>query len=519
MNTRDLLNKVAMRYPDREIMVFENTRLTARQYVDRVYRLGNALLNLGLKKGDRVALLLQNSNHSAECFHAAGSAGLPFVSLNFRNAAPEHEYILNHADARAIIVGEEYLEVIQSVLPRTPLVEYVICVGGNNRTDCHSYDELLKNSTPEEPPTELCPDDLSAIRYTSGTTGKPKGVRRSSRSDMTVLFNALIEGLFIESTDAVALTAPVTHASGSMILPHIVRGAKVVIMKGFDPVKLMQTIEKERITTLYMVPTMIVMLINHPDMGNYDLSSIRTIRYGASPIAPNVLEKAIGIFGNVFVQGYGLTEGSMPVTLLTKEDHIMDGSEKKLKRLKSIGREVIVANVRIMDENCNFLPPGETGEIVVQTEQNMVGYWKNPEATAETLKDGWLHTGDMGVRDEDNYIYLVDRKKDMIISGGFNIYPREVEDILYLHEAILEAAVIGVPDEKWGESVKAIVTLKEGKMVTEEELIAHCKEHLASYKKPASVDFIDELPKNANGKILKKDLRATYWEDQARGIN
>ena len=517
---RDILNKVVQRYADREVLVFQDSRFTAKQFVDRVYRLGNALLGLGLKKGDRVALLLNNSNFSAECFRGANSAGMPFVSLNARNAAAEHLYILNDSGATALIAGEEFIEMMEKILPQALEIKHVIVVSRGKYTGSRlSYEDLLAAAPTNEPEVVIHSEDPYSIRYTSGTTGKPKGVLQLFRSDITQLYNSLMEGLEIRQTDAVALTAPVTHASGSQILPHIAKGAKVVILPGFEPEDLLKAIEKEKITTLYLVPTMIVMLLNHPDLSKYDIGSIRTIRYGASPIAPNVLRRAIEVFGNVFIQGYGLTEASMPVTLLTKEDHILDGSERSLKRLKSIGREVLVANVRIMDPQCNVVPDGQVGEIVVKSDQVMAEYWNNPEATKETLVDGWLHTGDMGYRDEEGYFYLVDRKKDMIISGGFNIYPREVEDVLYLHDAVLEAAVIGIPDEKWGETVKAVVVLKEGRTATAAEIIAHCRENMAGYKKPTSVDFIDALPKNANGKILKKDLKAPYWEGQERGIS
>ncbi|MBU4317587.1 MAG: long-chain-fatty-acid--CoA ligase [Proteobacteria bacterium] len=515
---RDILNKIVQRHGDREILVFQEARFTGRQYVERVYRLGNALLGLGLKKGDRVALLLNNSNFSAECFRGANSAGLPFVSLNARNAVPEHIYILNDSGAKALIVGEEFLPMMDKILPGAPDLEHVIVVPGKNKGQFLSYEDLLAKAPSTEPDIEITAEDPYSIRYTSGTTGKPKGVLQLFRSDITQLYNALMEGLEIQKSDVVALTAPVTHASGSQIMPHMAKGAKVVIMSGFDSEDLLKTIEKEKITTLYLVPTMIVMLINHPTLKNYNISTIRTIRYGASPIAPNVLKKAIGIFGDVFLQGYGLTEASMPLTLLTKEDHRLDGSEKSLKRLKSIGREVLIAKVSIQDPECRILPDGQTGEICVKSDQVMKEYWNNPEATRETLVDGWLHTGDMGYRDEDGYLYLVDRKKDMIISGGFNIYPREVEDALYMHESVLEAAVVGVPDEKWGETVMAFVVLKENKTATEAEIIAHCREQLASYKKPTSVKFLNELPKNANGKMLKKDLKAPYWVGQWRAI-
>jgi acyl-CoA synthetase (AMP-forming)/AMP-acid ligase II len=282
---------------------------------------------------------------------------------------------------------------------------------------------------------------------------------------------------------------------------------------------LLETIQMERITTLYLVPTMIVMLLAYPELKKYDLSSLKNIRYGASPISANVLKNAIEVFGNIFVQGYGLTEASMPMTLLLKEDHVLDGSEKKLRRLNSIGREVYVATVRIMDESGNLLPPGQVGEIVVRSDQVMEGYWKKPEATAETLRDGWLHTRDMGYMDEDGYIYLVDRKDDMIVSGGFNIYPKEVEDVLYSYPAVLEAAVFGVPDEKWGEAVKAVISVRSGMKVTEEEIIEHCRKHLASYKKPKSVDFIKELPKSPFGKIWRRKLKEPYWQGRKRMIS
>jgi acyl-CoA synthetase (AMP-forming)/AMP-acid ligase II len=293
----------------------------------------------------------------------------------------------------------------------------------------------------------------------------------------------------------------------------------VVLLPGFDERMLLETIQKERITTLYLVPTMIVMLLAYPELKKYDLSSLKNIRYGASPISPDVLKRAIGVFGNIFVQGYGLTEATMPVTLLLKEDHVLDGSEKKLKRLNSIGREVYVATVRIMDESGNLLPAGQLGEIVVRSDQVMEGYWKKPEATAETLRGGWLHTRDMGYVDEDGYIYLVDRKDDMIVSGGFNIYPKEVEDVLYSHPAVLEAAVFGVPDEKWGEVVKAVISVRSGMKVTEEEIIEHCRKHLASYKKPKSVDFIKELPKSPFGKIWRRKLKEPYWQGRGRMIS
>ncbi len=519
MNPNDILIKTAALFPDREILISPEKRLTAGALLDRSFRIANALLALGLKKGDKVGVLLTNSHQSVECFCGITAAGLVRVPLNMRNSAREHLFILNDSEARAVMVGEEFTGVIGSILPEATNLAHVVCVSGTPPPSMLSYEELIARASSDDPEVPMTDEDIHRLSYTSGTTGQPKGVVQDNRAAMMSVYNVLIDGLDIQPTDVVALTSPITHASGAMILPHFIRGAKVVILPGFDAGQLLQTIEKEGVTTLYLVPTTIIMLLNEPDLKKYDLSRLKTIRYGASPIAPEVLKKAIAAFGNVFVQGYGLTEGSMPLTLLTKEDHMMDGSEKRLKRLASVGREVTVAKVRIMGEDGNFLPPGEIGEIVARSDQVMREYWKNPAATAETFRGGWLHTRDMGYLDEDGYVFLVDRKDDMIVSGGFNVYPKEVEDVLYMHPAVLEAAVFGVPHEKWGETVKAAVSLKKGRTATEEEIIEFSKKHLAGYKKPTSVDFIEELPKNQNGKILRKDLKAPYWKGKERKIN
>jgi long-chain acyl-CoA synthetase len=518
MNVGDSLSKSAVKFPNHIAVVHGDTRLTMKQLHERVCRLGNALLGLGLKKGDRVAILLNNCHQSVECFNALSCSGLVLVPMNARYSADEHLYMLDDSGSVAILMGGEFREVIASILPQSKTVKHAICVTGKPGPGMLSYEEIMAKASPEKPEVEILDEDIINIRYTAGTTGRPKGVVHNHRSNVIMLYNTLME-LDIREGDAVALTGPVTHASGSMIGPHIARGAKIVILPGFDEKALLETIQKERITTLYLVPTMIVMLLAYPDLKKYDLSSLKLIRYGASPISPDVLKRAIEVFGNVFVQGYGLTEAGMPMTLLKKEDHILDGSEKKLKRLSSIGREVMVARVRIMDDDGKLLPPGEIGEIVIQSEQVMECYWNKPEASAETLKGGWLHTRDVGYMDEDGYIFLVDRKGDMIVSGGFNIYPREVEDVLYGHPAVLEAAVFGIPDEKWGESVKAVVSLRKGMSATEEEIIEHCKKHLASYKKPKSVDFIKELPKSPFGKIWRRKLKEPYWAGKGRMIS
>ena len=519
MNVGDLLAKAAFRFPNHTAVVYQQTRLTTKELLGRIYRLANALLGLGLKKGDRVAVLLNNCHQSVECFFGLACAGLVLVPMNSRNSAREHLFLLNDSEAKAILLGDEFREPIASILPEARSISHALCVTGKALEGMPAYEELMAQASPEKPGLDVSEEDIISLRYTAGTTGQPKGTIHDHRSFVAMVYNILMDGFQILEGDAVALMGPVTHASGAMIIPHIVRGAKVVILSTFDIPTILETIQKEQITTLYLVPTMIVMMMAYPDLKKYDLGFLKNIRYGASPISPEVLKKGIGIFGNIFQQGYGLTEGGMPVTLLLKKDHFLDGSERSLKRLSSIGREVTVAQVRIMDDEGKILPPGQIGEIVVQSDMNMKGYWKKPEATAKTLRGGWLHTRDMGYMDEEGYIYLVDRKDDMIVSGGFNIYPKEVEDVLYMHPAVLEAAVFGVPDEKWGEAVKAAVSLRQGMKATEEEIVEHCKNHLAGYKKPKSVDFMKDLPKSLYGKILRRKLKEPYWEGRGRMIS
>ena len=433
----DFIAKAATHFANQVVVADQEKRLTAKELLDRSNRLANALLGLGLKKGDRVAILLNNCCQSIEGNYGIARAGLVFVPLNSRYSADEHLFILNDSEAKALLFGQEFTNVISPILNKASALSWPIAVTGSIPRPGHSYEELLAQASPGEPNVEISDEDLYDLRYTAGTTGRPKGAVHTHRNNITMLYNLLMDGFQIKEGDAILLTAPVTHASGALVLPHIVRGAKVVVLPGFDAKTLLETIQRERITSLYLVPTMIVMILAYPELKNYDLSSLKNIRYGASPISPETLKKAIQVFGNVFVQSYGLTEGLNSVTMLRKEDHILDGSEKSLKRLGSIGREVTIARVRIMDEEGKILPRGQIGEIVVQSEQTMKGYWKKPEATAETIRNGWLHTRDLGYIDEDGYVYLVDRKDDMIVSGGFNIYPKEVEDVLYMHPAVL----------------------------------------------------------------------------------
>ncbi|KKK34777.1 AMP-dependent synthetase, partial [Mesobacillus campisalis] len=323
--------------------------------------------------------------------------------------------------------------------------------------------------------------------------------------------------LDIQEGDIMLHAAPLTHASGTLVLPHWVSGAANSILSGFLPDQYLQTIHHEKPTTLNLVPTMIVMLLNHPNVEQYSFESVRNIIYGASPMPREALKRGLELWGPKFVQYYGQTEAPLILSILNKNDHTGSGEEGEA-RLLSCGRPVPTASIKIIDENGEELPAGEVGEIAVKSSQAMVGYWKELELTQDTIKDGWVHTRDMGYLDQNGYLFLVDRKSDMIISGGFNIYPREVEEVLYQHPAVQEAAVVGVPDKKWVEAVKAYVVLKNGATVNEDEIIQFCKDRLASYKKPASVEFIDTLPKSAVGKVMRRFLRDPHWEGKERRI-
>jgi acyl-CoA synthetase (AMP-forming)/AMP-acid ligase II len=289
-------------------------------------------------------------------------------------------------------------------------------------------------------------------------------------------------------------------------------------MDSFDIEEFLKTIQDERITNLMLVPTMIVRLLNHPSLKKYNLSSLRSIGYGAAPMAEDKIKEAVKVFGPILSQGYGQVEAPMTITRLSQEDHLTDGSPEKAKRLLSAGKPYLDVEVKIVDDDDNEMPTGEVGEIIVRSDHQMVGYWKNEEQTRIALRNGWVHTRDMGYMDELGYLYLVDRKGDMIISGGFNIFPREIEELLNNHPSVLEVAVVGVPDEEWGEAVKAVVVFKQGKEATEKELIEYCKKTLSGYKRPKTIEFLPELPKNNIGKIDKKTIKAKYWAGRSRNI-
>ncbi|MCI0660685.1 MAG: AMP-binding protein, partial [Acidobacteria bacterium] len=413
----------------------------------------------------------------------------------------------------------------QAALFRSELhgINNYIAIGGAE--GFADYETLIAKHIVDEttPPmdTEASEDELAGLFYTSGTTGLPKGVMLSHRN---LWMNALhsFATRAPEPHSIFLHAAPMFHLATFPALINItLSGGTHAIMPKFDIKVLMETIERERVTSTVLVPTMINFLISHPEIGKYDLSRLRRITYGASPMPVELLKRAMKTFpGCEFIQGYGQTESSPLLTALLPEEHITDGPEHITRRLASCGRPVIGVEVEVVNGEGKRIKPGEVGEVIARGPNVMMGYWKRPEETETTLRGGWLHTGDMATIDEAGYIYLVDRKKDMIISGGENVYSTEVENVIYQHPAIREAAVIGVPDEKWGEAVKAILTIRPGASLTECELIEFCAAKLADYKVPKSVEIREgELPKSGTGKILKKELREPYWRGRTRQIN
>jgi acyl-CoA synthetase (AMP-forming)/AMP-acid ligase II len=517
MTGAELIRRGARHFGDRTAVVFGDQRLTYAEVDRSANRLAHVFRDLGLKKGDRVAFLLANSVHSIEIDFAVLKAGLVRVPLNTRLALAEHRHMVQETGARLLIFSREFQARAGELREGTSSLIHLAQVGGGPVAEwALDLDGLALSADADEPGVVVREDDLATLQYTSGTTGVLKAAMHTQGTWAAIALN-ILTNLRIERDDVMLHAAPLTHAAGTLVLPHWVRGAVNAVLPGFRPREYLEAVDRLQPTTLNLVPTMIVMLLAEPEIERYSFASVRQIIYGASPMPTEALRRGIALWGKKFVQYYGQTESPLILTLLEAEDHDPDTPDGR-RRLGSCGRAVPTAELRIVDEDGRDVPPGETGEIAVRSSQNMVGYWQAPALTAETIVDGWIRTRDMGYQDADGFVYLVDRKSDMIITGGFNVYPREVEDVLYRHPAVLEAAVIGVPDPQWGEAIKAFVVLRPGHQVSEAELIAFCRDHLASYKKPKSVEFVASLPKSPVDKVLRRVLREPFWEGRDRRI-
>jgi acyl-CoA synthetase (AMP-forming)/AMP-acid ligase II len=510
-----LVERAAAWHADRVAVVDPKRSLTFREVDRRSSRLANALLSFESRPGTRVALLIGNRAEFVEADFAIAKAGKVKLPINPRLNDAEREYLIENSGADTLVFDVEFAAFVEQARERLPGLRHLVSIGGS-AAGALEYETVLERASETAP--NIHPDDAAAsfLLYTSGTTGRPKGATSTQRSRRAATLSMLAEEIEADAGDAMVHVGAVAHGSGSKILAYFLRGARNILVPKWDPDAFLDLVEREHATGSFMVPTMMSALAEASRHSKADWSSLRAVSYGGAPIAPAKLEEVMECLGQVFVQVYGSCEAPHPLTVLPRAEHrVPKGKEA---RLGSIGRETAQTELRLVDAEGSSVAPGERGEMWVRGAHLMSGYWANPEASAEAFEGDWYRTGDVAYRDEDGYYYVVDRARDMVISGGLNIYPAEVEACLHRHPAVLETAVIGVPDEEWGESVKAVVVLRPGVQVREDELIEHCRAHLAGYKKPRSVDFVADLPKGSTGKVLKRDLRAPYWEGRERRV-
>ena len=507
MNVGHILTRTARNFPEREGLVVDGRRLTFRELNERVNRLANALLSQGLKKGDRVGLLFYNSLAYFESYLALYKAGLVWVRLNYRLSSSELINMMKDSQAHVLLHGPEFKQVPDEICHAVPTVNLRVRQGEGPGLD---YEGFLSSGSKEEPSVEVTEDDLCDIWYTSGTTGEPKGIMITHRNVLACTQFLLSDVYWITEEDKLLTVGALSHAGSVRVLPFILRGALNVMHKRFDPLETFKTIESERITDISTVPTMLFALMDHPERKHFDLSSLKTITYAGAPTPVERIKEAVRIFGPILDQSFGQAESIITITHLPKHEHIHENKPEGEKRLSSVGREYPGVEIKVMNDSGKECVPDEIGEVITRSDLLMKGYWNRPEQTAEALKNGWLYTGDLGYRDERGYLYLMDRKHGKIITGGLNVYPREVEEILAQHEAVAEATVFGIPDAKWGEAITAAVTLRSGKSILEKALIEFCKSSLASYKTPKKIYFLENLPKNAYGKVLTRELKERF---------
>jgi acyl-CoA synthetase (AMP-forming)/AMP-acid ligase II len=485
-------------------------------------RIANGLLALGLPKETKGAVWAANDVVAWTCTLGLWRANMCWIPVGARNPAEENHHVLDAFDCEVLFFQKEFAAVVAELRPRLPKIRLWICIDAElpEFTGAQSLMQWVADQPATAPGVPVDLDDVVVVSATGGTTGRPKGVMNTHRSLQTMCAHLMIGCHYGADERPVNLAAaPMTHTAGLLTLPCTARGGTSVVVTKPDPVVLLGAIPKYRVTELFLPPTVIYRLLDIPDLGSkVDFSSMKYFLYGAAPMSVQKLKQAIEMIGPVMMGGYGQTEAPGTISCLPPDAHFANGELASDERLSSVGHPNPLIRVEIMNDANEILTPGETGEICVRGDLVMKGYYKAPDKTAETIIDGWLHTGDIGHVDSHGYLHITDRKKDMIITGGFNVYPSEVEQVIWGHPAVQDCAVIGVPSEQWGEAVKAVVELNTGQQVTADELIALCKEKLGSVKAPKTIDFVDALPRSPIGKVLKKELRAKYWQDAARSI-
>jgi fatty-acyl-CoA synthase len=502
MNVGYLLSNSAAKFPQLEAMVSDQGRWTFSQFEGRAARLAGAMLDAGLKRGERVAILFYNGSPFAETYFAAVRVGLIATPVNFRLVGEEIAFILNDSGASALFHGPEFGPVVEEVRDRCPALRLTVCPGGGPHSP--DYEEFLAGGAPAEVDARLSESDQCQLMYTSGTTGRPKGAVISHGNVLWNLFNTIL-GREDRPGQVSVIVGPLYHtaALNNHFTIQVALGGKSVLIRRFDPEELLATIEKEKVNVISGAPAFYHLLMQHPRAWSYDRSSITRCTAGADKLSQETKKRLLEFFPNIHgvYDVYGCTEASPSIAILS--------AEQSHTRHGSVGRALPFLQAGVVDDQDRFLGPGHVGEIVCKGPNVMQAYHDQPEATAQAIRHGWLHTGDLAVMDEEGFFFIVDRKKDMIVSGGENIYPREIEEVLLAHPAVSDAAVVGEPDELWGESVKAVVVLRQGQSISAQEIIDYCKAHLASYKKPRKVVFVRDLPRNPSGKVLKRQLRGT----------
>lgn len=512
----DIIYRNALLYSKDEAFIYGPERVTFSQYNARVNSLIHSLQSMGVKRGEVLGIASWNCLEYMDVVGAAMKGGYIASPYNPKLSKDELGVLINYSEATTLFVGPELVDMVAELREQGALsrVKHFVSFEGPV-SDFLCNQELIAQEA-GEPDIRVQEDDPFIIFYTSGTTGLPKGAVYTHRRRMENYRLKCLE-MAIEQGSRHLVIIPLFHTAGDSHtwIIFYVAGCNVILPdRSFSPHTTMRAIQENHITDIHLVPTQLVTMVNQPDLVQYDLSSMKRIFYAGSSMPTEVLRRALEIFGPVFSQGYGLTEsGPMTCGMYARDHMVLDKSPEEQKVLKSVGRPCIGCHVRIVDEKNEDVKAGEPGEIIVMHKSLMQEYWKRPEETEEAMVEGFLRTGDIGYYDENGFVYIVDRKKDMIITGGENVFPRDIEEVLYRHPAVGEAAVIGIPDPVWVEKVHAVVALKKGISCTADELIAFCKENLARYKAPKSVDFVDALPKNPQGKILKRELRERYWKD------
>ncbi len=523
MNTVEFLQISSAVVPDREALVDfggDNKRVTYEQMYPLVVKLANALQGLGIERGCKVAVMSINSADYVITYYACAMLGVTFVPLNNRAKDEELTHMLNVTESQAIFVSERYFDLVERIRPTLTHTQHYIAYG--SRTGGYlSYEDLLANAAEEEMWVEVDDHDATILIFTSGTTALPKGVQLTYL-DMTAYVTNQ-QPADPEIHDKLLVSAPFFHVAGATaMMLGIWSGRTIVILPAFSPEEWLRAVQQERATHAFVVPTMLKRIMEVPGFESYDISSLKSITYGAAPMPYEVVRKACDVFsprGIGLVNAYGQTESTATLTYLAAEDHdLRTDTEIKERRLRSVGRPMPDVEIGIMDERNRILAPGEEGEICVRSARVMKGYYKQEDATSTAIIDGWLHTGDVGKVDEGGYLFITGRKKDLIIRGGENISPGEIENCLESHPSIEEAAVIGVPDSEWGEVVKAVVVLKPGEKIDVPSMVAYTKSHLASFKAPQYYAIASELPRNPLGKVLKNDLRQLFGTPTNDGL-